>query len=244
MGKVTISWGKSSSSKAIPLKQLREEAYKIRKFEIQNLWQRSIFLVAFIVIHITGYGHLIEKLLSEYEKWLTCNETLLLVIQTICCALAFLGSILSIIWIMMAKGSKAWYEIHENRIRKLELELNMEDKHRMRPASPWSLHNSLFSREPGAYSVSRINILLGQILLVAWWVVFGIHSISTMYLILNPQDERTYSSPIRILITIVITLLSCGLLCLPSRLKIWAKSKAIKDPKETERADKEKEAKQ
>ena len=65
MGKVTISWGKSSSSKAIPLKQLREEAYKIRKFEIQNLWQRSIFLAAFIVILITGYGHLVEKLLSE-----------------------------------------------------------------------------------------------------------------------------------------------------------------------------------
>ena len=83
MEKVTISWGKSSSSEPVSLKRLREDAYKSRKFEVQNLWQRSIFLVAFIVIHITGYGHLIEKLLSEYEKWLTCNETLLLVIQTI-----------------------------------------------------------------------------------------------------------------------------------------------------------------
>ena len=145
---------------------------------------------------------------------------------------------------MMAKGSKAWYEIHEKRIRKFELELNMEDKHRMRPASPWSLDNSLFSREPGAYSVSRINILLGQILLVAWWLAFGIHSVSTMYLIFNPQDERTYSSPIRILITIVITLLLCGLLCLPSRLRIWAKSGAIKSPEEEEKTNKEKEDKQ
>lgn len=243
MGKVTISWGKSSSSEPVSLKQLREEAYKIRKFEIQNLWQRSIFLAAFIVILITGYGHLVEKLLSEYEKWQISNQDLLLVAEAICCALAFLGSIFSIIWIMMAKGSKAWYEIHEKRIRKLELELNMEDKHRMRPASPWSLDNSLFSREPGAYSVSRINILLGQILLVAWWLAFGIHSVSTMYLIFNPQDERTYSSPIRILITIVITLLLCGLLCLPFRLRIWAKSSAIKSPEEEEKTNKEKEDK-
>jgi hypothetical protein len=243
MKKITISWDKSPSSEPVSLKRLREDAYKSRKFEVQNLWQRSIFLVAFMVILITGYGHLIEKLLSEYEKWLTCNEALLLVIQTICCALAFLGSIFSIIWIMMAKGSKAWYEIHEKRIRKLELELNMEDKYRMRPASPWSLDNTLFSREPGAYSVSRINILLGQILLVAWGLTFGIHSISTMYLIFNPQDERTCFSPIRILITIVITLLFCGLLCLPSRLKTWAKSSAIKSPEEEEKTNKEKEDK-
>ena len=234
---------RTSTSDPVSLEQLREEAYKIRKFEIQNLWQRSIFLAAFIVILITGYGHLVEKLLSEYEKWQTSNQDLLLVAEAICCALAFLGSIFSIIWIMMAKGSKAWYEIHEKRIRKLELELNMEDKHRMRPASPWSLDNSLFSREPGAYSVSRINILLGQILLVAWWLAFGIHSVSTMYLIFNPQDERTYSSPIRILITIVITLLLCGLLCLPFRLRIWAKSSAIKSPEEEEKTNKEKEGK-
>jgi hypothetical protein len=243
MKETTIIEMRTSTSDPVSLEQLREEAYKIRKFEIQNLWQRSIFLAAFIVILITGYGHLVEKLLSEYEKWQISNQDLLLVAEAICCALAFLGSIFSIIWIMMAKGSKAWYEIHEKRIRKLELELNMEDKHRMRPASPWSLDNSLFSREPGAYSVSRINILLGQILLVAWWLAFGIHSVSTMYLIFNPQDERTYSSPIRILITIVITLLLCGLLCLPFRLRIWAKSGAIKSPEEEEKTNKEKEDK-
>ena len=225
------------------LKKIRKELYQLRTFEIQNLWQRSIFLVTFIVILLTGYGYLIEKLLFEYDKWATDNGLRLMIAHAVCATLAFLGSIFSVIWIMMAKGSKAWYEIHEKRIRKLELELNMEDKYRMRPASPWSLDNTLFSREPGAYSVSRINILLGQILLVAWGLTFGIHSISTMYLIFNPQDERTCFSPIRILITIVITLLFCGLLCLPSRLKTWAKSSAIKSPEEEEKTNKEKEDK-
>lgn len=245
MKEITIIEMRTSTSDPISLEQLREEAYKIRKFEIQNLWQRSIFLAAFIVILITGYGHLVEKLLSEYEKWQISNQDLLLVAEAICCALAFLGSIFSIIWIMMAKGSKAWYEIHEKRIRKIEKKLQVNDKYRMRPGSPWSLNDSLGSREPGAYSVSRINILLGQILLVAWWIAFSIHSIHIMYLICNPQDKSTCFSPTRILITIAIIVLSFGLFCLPPRLKIWAKSSVIKAPKkEKKKSDKKKEDKQ
>ena len=61
----------SENQNQVSLKELREEFYKIRKFEIQNLWQRSIFLAAFIAILLTGYGHLIDKLLPESEKWLT-----------------------------------------------------------------------------------------------------------------------------------------------------------------------------
>ena len=232
-----------STSDPISLKQLRKDLYKIRKFEIQNLWQRSIFLGAFIVILISGYGYLLENLLSEYEKWLTSSETQLLIIHVACCLLSFLGSIFSIIWIMMAKASKAWYEIYEKRIDKIEEELQVEDKYRMQPGSPWTLNDSLFSRAPGAYSVSKINILLGQILLVIWWLAFGIHSISTIYLIFNPQDECTCSSPISILITIVITLLLCGQIFLPFALKIWVKSGAIKSPEEEEKANKEKEDK-
>ena len=68
MKETTIVEMAISTSDPVSLKRLRKDLYKIRKFEIQNLWQRSIFLVAFIVILITGYGHLIEKLTSEYDK--------------------------------------------------------------------------------------------------------------------------------------------------------------------------------
>jgi len=77
--------------KKVPLKELRKEFYKIRKFEIQNLWQRSIFLITFIVILITGYTNLIEKLLLERDKWLTNSDFSDIYIHVICCILAILG---------------------------------------------------------------------------------------------------------------------------------------------------------
>ena len=110
----------SENQNQVSLKELREEFYKIRKFEIQNLWQRSIFLAAFIAILLTGYGHLIDKLLPESEKWLTDSHSQSLNIHIMCSLLSFLGSIFAVIWVMMAKGSKAWYEIHERRIRIIE----------------------------------------------------------------------------------------------------------------------------
>ena len=54
----------SENQNQVSLKELREEFYKIRKFEIQNLWQRSIFLATFIVLLFTGYGAFFEKLMS------------------------------------------------------------------------------------------------------------------------------------------------------------------------------------
>ncbi len=241
MGKTTISWGKSSSSKAISLKQLRKEFLKIRKFEIQNLWQRSIFLGAFIVILISGYGYLLENLLSEYEKWLTSSETQLLIIHVACCLLSFLGSIFSIIWIMMAKASKAWYEIYEKRIDKIEEELQVEDKYRMQPGSPWTLNDSLFSSAPGAYSVSRINILLGQILLVIWRLIFCAHLMFTIYLFLNTNNSSDSPTDCGILIAIVIIIASLfGHLCSQKKLQKIVHSKSIIDPEEEERKREEK----
>ncbi len=86
----------------VTLRELRKDFYKIRKFEIQNLWQRSIFLATFTVLLFTGYGTFVEKLLSY-------DGSQAVIAHIICCLLALLGSIFSMIWIMMAKGSKAWF---------------------------------------------------------------------------------------------------------------------------------------
>ena len=80
-------------------KELRETFYKLRDFEISNLWQRSVFLSALLVLFFPAYGVLVSKLIENADKHIIYHE--------ICCALALCAIIFSIIWIMMAKGSKA-----------------------------------------------------------------------------------------------------------------------------------------
>ncbi len=232
----------------VTLRELRKDFYKIRKFEIQNLWQRSIFLATFTVLLFTGYGFLIEKLISTAcdESSSCCSnaapaskELRLLLTHLACSILAFLGIIFSMIWTMMAKGSKAWYEIYERRIQDIEAEkaLKIHKKYRMDKGAPWTRDDSLRSREPGAYSVSRINILLGQVLLTIWIVSFNSHLIVFS---LFPSAKNPESLPI---IPIGIAFALALELTIPYLLKIWAKSKAIQDPKEIEKTNKEKEDK-
>lgn len=217
--------------KKVPLKELRKEFYKIRKFEIQNLWQRSIFLITFIVILITGYANLIEKLLLERDKWLTNSDFSDIYIHVICCILAILGFIFSSIWIMMAKGSKAWYEIYENRICQIEKELQVRAEYKMQPGAPWTLDNSFLSTAPGTYSVSRINIMLGQILLFIFGGASCIHIGCIIGLILTD----TY----KVILTTILTISTFLILFFPigyflKRLKSLAHSKGIITPEEEE----------
>ena len=206
----------SENQNQVSLKELREEFYKIRKFEIQNLWQRSIFLATFIVLLFTGYGAFFEKLMS-YDGLQS------IIGHIICCLLALTGSIFSMLWIMMAKGSKVWYEIYERRIHNIEQEttLNIPKKYRMDKEAPWTLDNSLLSRKPGAYSVSRINILLGQVLWVIWIVAFTSHLIK-----LSIFESQT-KPELRPIISIGITFALAIELTIPHLLENWVQSGAI-----------------
>lgn len=104
----------------VSLKEIRETFYRLRDFEISNLWQRAIFLSALLVLFFSGYGYglLVSKL---FEK----DLTEILIIHEVCSVVALLAIIFSIIWIMMAKGSKAWYEVYERRICDIEKEENL-----------------------------------------------------------------------------------------------------------------------
>ena len=208
----------------VSLREIRKDYYKIRKFEIQNLWQRSVFLATFIVILFTGYGTLVEKLLS-------LDGSKAIIAHIICCFLALIGSIFSMIWIMMAKGSKAWFEIYERKIIdgiETEKKLNIPKKYRMRKGAPWKLDNSLWTRKPGAYSVSKINILLGQVLWGIWILIFVLHSILLVFII-SPENNLYI-----LIATIYIALFMMGftIIKLPNILLTWTKSEAIKDPEE------------
>ena len=88
--------------------------------EIKNLWQRSIFLGAFMVLVWSGYGALQLKAIElkiEGNLAQSAEQTLSLVYISASLGLCAVIIVLSWLWIAMAKGSKFVQEAHEAKIR-------------------------------------------------------------------------------------------------------------------------------
>ena len=216
----------TSNNNEVTLKEIRETYYSLRNFEISNLWQRSVFLSAILVLFYSGYGYLVSKSLDEEVK----NPLLL---HELCCAIALLAIVFSIIWIMMAKGSKAWYEVYEKKICEIEesKELKITEDHRMgSKCTPWELDQCLFSNHGGRYSVSKLNILIGKVLLINWTIVLIIHYIGAIF----HFDYNVCRNCV--VNTIILTIIPIAFITIISTAHCnqWAKSKALIEEGEKE----------
>ena len=166
----------------ISLKELREGFYQCRRFEATNLWRRSFLLSIFLVFCFAVYGALASEILTAgpgAANFLALNE--------VACAVALLGTSFALIWIMMAKGSKAWYEVYERYIFEIEQEeaegLKIPERYRLGAlCRPCEMNGNLFSKKAGRYSPSRLNITIGSVTLTAWLTVGLIHYAASVIL--------------------------------------------------------------
>ena len=210
----------SNEQTKVSYKELRETFYRLRDFEISNLWQRSIFLSALLVLFFPAYGVLVSKLFENTVKHIIYHE--------ICCALALCAIIFSIIWIMMAKGSKAWFEVYERKICEIEEEedLGIKGKYSMQNMGkkPWSLDSRLLSPKAGCYSVSKLNILIGQFLFILWVIIFIIHCIGIISFLNMHENCVLHTFILMVLFISVILVIGTA-----SKNK-WAKSGCLQKP--------------
>lgn len=106
--------------KKITSKDIYSSLWRCRDFELSHLWQRSIFLTTFLVMSFTGYGSILLRI-CEYIT--DDNKRIPFCILNIAgLFIALLGVVLSALWIMMGKGSKAWYEKYEKALYNIERE--------------------------------------------------------------------------------------------------------------------------
>lgn len=156
--------------------------YKAYADEIRNLWQRSIFLGAFMTLAWSGYGALQLKFITR-----KCGEfdmaTYYIASLGICATIM----ILSLLWVAMAKGSKFVQEAHERHIDDLGFDLldevDINTKKNKRLFCDLDIYNIKLATDkkisvwhplkPYRYSPSKINIFLGW-LSVAISIVLGI----------------------------------------------------------------------
>ena len=163
-------------------KDIHNLVWKCRNFEIDNLWKRSTLLATFLVLFWTGLGYTFYKYIDlrmDNEKVFRLASSIgnffLIGIQIYC----VLGSFISMLWIAMTKGSKAWVEYFESQINTMcgeddfremifskEVEKGLKKDHfpyhGYTPdciCAEWK--NSIISSDGGAFSPSRINIVIG-----------------------------------------------------------------------------------
>ena len=166
------------------------EVYKrlleTRDFELTTFWQRSIFLGTFLSLSYTGYGALGLKLLETKG-----GEAIWQVGNLFAIVIACFGIIVSTLWILMAKGSKLWYEWQETAISAFVHGLAPKsafDADYIQDAAAFKIgwtaefdnrwrevkkDNFLFSPNGGPFSVSKVTICIGQFSLMG--LDFGRH---------------------------------------------------------------------
>lgn len=188
----------------VTTKDIWDTLWRCRDFELSHLWQRSIFLNTLLVLCFTGYGVAVMSLIETLSKKVDANDSLTsaYTINNIIMVICLVSILFSCFCIMMAKGSKAWYEKYENAISAFEdnsdymsnpvlysgekideNEVNKEAKigsfqyRNIKGYEPITIKDNIFSCKAGAYSPSRINIAIGQVSLVLWSIAFVIHQI-------------------------------------------------------------------
>ena len=169
---------------SIPPSKVYACLWKCRDLEISMLWTRLTLLGAFMGLTYAGYGALILKGLDGIKNWEVFNLAAI-------GASAF-GFLFSILWTTTAKGSKAWFERYEamlsyfqetykdlglfEKVADVELILSYLDynkrciRKRLQPVD-----SNLFSQNAGAYSVSKIPIVMGQVSMAAWCAIGLVH---------------------------------------------------------------------
>ena len=174
----------SENSNKFTTKDLYTELFHCRDFELQHLWQRSVFLAGFMIALFTLYGSFLGSRLNE-------NEPIHITIHYFAFFIGCVGIIISQLFIMMIKGSKRWYEQFESALWWFynnnsdlfdeKLKNNINDYPHFGNLWDKRINNSLFNTDAGHYSVSRINIVLGQLLCLVWIGITGFHLFNIFY---------------------------------------------------------------
>ena len=216
---------REESKSFIRPKDAYERMWDCRNFEISHLWQRSVFLATFLIAIAGAYGTLLINMYFPSEQSTVIVKTIVQdetngnaesekVVKKIefeqnpesyqqhliAACLCWLGIVFSILWIMMAKGSKYWFEKYEKGICKYEEDNDViKNLHgyplhvSLPPLAPNKYNDNIFSTKAGKYSVSKVNASIGIIALVVFSILEILHFAKFLHIRFNPLTCLQYT---------------------------------------------------
>ena len=217
----------------VSYKDIYDTLWRCRDFELSHLWQRSVFLTAFLTLCYIGYGYLIHDILFVGASG---NKTIYAKGLAFCIALV--GLVISYLWVIMARGSKYWFESYEQAIDLFSAKSEAfcdGNVAKLSSSSPYRIINTLcitsgtivcgsddkprsgknwmdLSTNAGKYSVSRINIFIGIVSVSIWFALCMAHIFlaSDKYAVRGGLKQLVVdmvSSPIGMVLLLVITII-------------------------------------
>ena len=160
-------------------KDLYQHLWEGRNIELSHFWQRSIFLTGIFVVLLSSYGKVVFAMYFPESGGINS----LPIQHLIAWGLSFLCLVFSILWIMMSKGSKYYYERYEESLNALfekssllnNTTENMPRHGALDHPSDERYSDSLFSTNAGGYSVSKVNITIGIIGVFVFLLLNALH---------------------------------------------------------------------
>lgn len=177
-------------------KDLYQQLWDGRNFELSHFWQRSIFLTSIFVVLLAGYGKIIFSMYFP-EKEIESIVESFAAQHFIAWGITLLSLVFSMLWIMMSKGSKLWYERYEYSINllfeKSSILNNVSEtlpRHGNLEYPPNEIYSdSLFSTYAGGYSVSKVNITIGIISMFVFSLLNAFHFASFLKIKFDNLDN-------------------------------------------------------
>lgn len=152
------------------LKLLYDRYNKCRDLELDRFWKNSVFVWVFLALCYGAFGKIVMDYLSNEKDPKICKDTCVVILAVI----SFFGFFMSKIWIWMARGLKAWYEVYETAIWDLESKRNIigfDPQYTIE--NYWSVKtNGLRPFNSDRISPSRIVILIGRLMSCSWGISF------------------------------------------------------------------------
>lgn len=136
-------------SDKLTAKDIYNELFRCRDFELEHLWQRSVFLGTFMLAILAGYGTWVITFVGKLcdfvvsEKGTSClslifksgdqtifNMDMFSLFHIISLFISLIGIVAGQLWIMMAKGSKFWTDSLEKSIFYISERMNSDSAYK------------------------------------------------------------------------------------------------------------------